>query len=258
MTSNARGAARKDTVMMAADRDNAIAGASETDPTVQIQSVLEEAGIYVGAEIRDGVLYLSGEVDSPANMEAALDVAFAIAEPLGMQVVNDLELLDITVEGYAYQVSDADVVLKGTEPARHLELEPDFASEVGTTSEKDSELEGEVFFAPTDPVVGVRQGFDEVDFIGGFSDTSMDGLGDDAPPRGDEEIADDVRRELLEDALTTEMNIEVEVRQGVAILRGVVESMDDAENAEAVAARTPGVVEVREELTVLDLQGPRH
>jgi osmotically-inducible protein OsmY len=39
-------------------------------------------------------------------------------------------------------------------------------------------------------------------------------------------------------------------RNGSVRLRGRVADMDDAENAEAVAARVPGVVEVVEELEV--------
>ena len=38
--------------------------------------------------------------------------------------------------------------------------------------------------------------------------------------------------------------------RGIARLRGLVQDLDDAENAEEVAARVPGVIEVREELDV--------
>jgi osmotically-inducible protein OsmY len=37
-------------------------------------------------------------------------------------------------------------------------------------------------------------------------------------------------------------------------LRGTVQSLDDVESAEEVAARVPGVIEVSEELDVEDLQ----
>jgi osmotically-inducible protein OsmY len=68
--------------------------------------------------------------------------------------------------------------------------------------------------------------------------------------RGDEAIADDVRRELREDALTTDLEIRVLVRSGVAYLYGSVATLDDVEAAEEVASRVPGVIEVREELEV--------
>jgi osmotically-inducible protein OsmY len=59
-----------------------------------------------------------------------------------------------------------------------------------------------------------------------------------------------IERELREDALTTDLRIEVDVRNGVVTLTGEVERLDDATNAEAVAARVEGVREVREKLLV--------
>jgi osmotically-inducible protein OsmY len=90
--------------------------------------------------------------------------------------------------------------------------------------------------------------------LGGFSATSLDEVMEDthAPSddyeRGDEEIADDVRRELAEDSLTAGLSIHVEVRRGVAVLWGYVSGPEDAEAAEAVASRVPGVVFVSEQL----------
>ncbi len=70
---------------------------------------------------------------------------------------------------------------------------------------------------------------------------------------GDEAIADAIRRELREDAATTALAVDVAVYRGVARLRGTVQDIADAENAEEVAARVPGVLEVREELDVADM-----
>jgi osmotically-inducible protein OsmY len=70
---------------------------------------------------------------------------------------------------------------------------------------------------------------------------------------GDEAIADAIRRELREDAATTGLVVRVVVRNGVAHLRGAVPDLSDAEAAEEVAARVPGVVEVVEELEVAAL-----
>jgi osmotically-inducible protein OsmY len=70
---------------------------------------------------------------------------------------------------------------------------------------------------------------------------------------GDEGIADAVRRELREDASTTDLELEVEVVEGVVHLRGKVPLLEDAENAEAVAATVPGVIEVIEETDVVGL-----
>jgi osmotically-inducible protein OsmY len=67
---------------------------------------------------------------------------------------------------------------------------------------------------------------------------------------GDEALADAVRQELAEDAATADLVIHVAVRNGVVHLRGRVADLDDADNAESVAARVPGIREVVEELDV--------
>ena len=71
---------------------------------------------------------------------------------------------------------------------------------------------------------------------------------------GDEAIRDAILRELREDAATTDLNLEVDVEEGLVTLRGTVQSLDDVESAEEVAARVPGVIEVNEELDVEDLE----
>src|SRR5919204_351049 len=61
-----------------------------------------------------------------------------------------------------------------------------------------------------------------------------------APPntRIDNSIeAEAVRRELHEDAATTDLDLDVLVRNGVVHIRGRVADLDDATNAEDVAAR---------------------
>jgi hypothetical protein len=109
------------------------------------------------------------------------------------------------------------------------------------------------FFAPVDPVLTVdTSGAAEV--LGGFSPTSMDAeqvdrsVEDNIP--GDEALADAVRAALRADAATTDLHVRVQVARGVARLRGRVASLEDAENAEAVAADVPGVNDVIEEIDV--------
>lgn len=109
----------------------------------------------------------------------------------------------------------------------------------------------QVYVPPSDPVVTTND-TGRVEVLGGFAADSMDSVGvarsaSDAS-LGDEAIEDAIRRELREDSTTTDLNIQVLVRRGVARLRGTVDDLDDAENAESVAARVPGVVEVVEEL----------
>jgi hypothetical protein len=112
---------------------------------------------------------------------------------------------------------------------------------------------GSAYFAPTDPVV-TTDARGRLQVLGGFGATSMDSVevepsAEDSQP-GDEALADAIRRELREDALTTDLRILVAVRRGVAYLRGTVPGLDDAEDAEDVAARVPGVREVVERLAV--------
>ena len=147
------------------------------------------------------------------------------------------------------------------------ELEPDFTdaetltdpvAAVGPSSSAEDPASGgdEVYTPPTDPVVTTNEtgGFE---VLGGFSATSMDSAevarSASDSRLGDEAIEDAIRRELREDAATTDLQIQVVVRQGVARLRGTVGDLDDAENAEAVASRVPGVREVIEELEVAEL-----
>ena len=124
-------------------------------------------------------------------------------------------------------------------------------------SAEDPLAEGdEVYTPPTDPVVTTNE-TGQFEVLGGFGATSMDSVevarSASDNRLGDEAIEDAIRRELREDASTTNLRIQVVVRQGVARLRGTVGDLDDTENAEAVASRVPGVREVVEELEVAEL-----
>jgi BON domain len=136
-----------------------------------------------------------------------------------------------------------------------LETTPveDFTSQPLTDAE-DVDSEG-VIFPPTDPVV-TTDPHGNTRVLGGFSPTASDApvapsTLDNLP--GDEALADAIRRELREDAATTDLAIEVVVEQGIAHLRGRVPGLEDADNAEAVAARVPGLRDVSEELEVAAL-----
>jgi BON domain len=102
----------------------------------------------------------------------------------------------------------------------------------------------EAYVPPMDPVVGTDARC-RIEVPGGFGLSSMDALDVDAsaqdPQPGDEVLADAIRRELREDAATASLVIAVNVRDGVASLRGTVDGLEDAEGAEDVASRVPGV-----------------
>lgn len=238
---------------------------SEQDLERRISETLEGAGLYVGVELdRDApTIMLIGEVDSEESRQAALDVAEALAGPAGLAVADQLEVIsfvpddafaDSEQSASELQLTGADdtsMIEADDRPA--IELEPDFTGDVGTTDTRLVVEEGETYFPPTDPVVRPVNTEEELQIVGGFEATAMDDDDEtDASgrPRNDDDIADDVRRELIEDALTTDLDVQVTVLDGTVILLGSVPTIDDAESAEAVASRVAGVVEVREELTI--------
>ena len=109
----------------------------------------------------------------------------------------------------------------------------------------EEEAEGaEPYFPPTDPVMNDRGR----EVIGGFEGSSMDSVEvdhstiDEEP--GDEALADAVRRELREDALTSHLHLAVEVSRGVVYMRGTADDLEDTDNAAEVASRIPGVQRV--------------
>jgi hypothetical protein len=232
------------------------------------ETITREAGVYVAAQVSDDEIELTGMVTTEGEHQAAIEVA---REFLGdrWQIVDNIEVSSVlpeSLEGMELSTGDAGDFPSATPETEDDEsLEPgDFMDQeilenaegaAGPTAISDIDQdysEGEeVYVPPTDPP---SDGADEI--IGGFQTTSMDqetpdeGGGHSAlisgPP--DEEIRDHVLHELREDSETTALEIEVEVRNGIVLLRGLVEDVLDAEAAEAVAARVDGVREVREEL----------
>ena len=143
------------------------------------------------------------------------------------------------------------------------EFEPDFTDQVfmhdpveasgaNSSAAEDPTASGDaVYSPPIDPVVKT-DAHGRAEVLGGFgSDDAVpvERSASDGRP-GDEALADEVRRRLAEDSATTDLTIFVAVRNGVAHLRGHVTDLDDADNAEAIAASVPGISEVVEELEV--------
>lgn len=238
--------------------------AGERGLLAQLDSVLEDAGISLGSEVRDGRLILSGVVDSEENRQAALDVATALAESRALAVEDAIDVIDVSPDDafvgsdrgedvgggdFAYADPDANPHAR-FDP--EFETEPDFTGGIGTTDPQEAAAEAEPYFPPTDPVVRPSTGDQQLTVVGGFEATSMDGLGGETgfDVRNDDDLAQAVHRELTEDALTADLTIRIGVAEGVVLLRGEVPTLEDAENAEAVASRVGGVREVREELTI--------
>ncbi len=233
---------------------------------------LESAGLYLAVEVRDGKIVLAGEVDSEAGKQAALDLATAVARQHRLSVDESIDVMDEQIDGDYPTRSERQVPGfgagepdSGEDGVEELEPAPGAAtlSDVGTVDPDEATEEGIPYFPPTDPPVRPEAGAEQLEMVNGWSPTSVDDFGDaDADPdhqarHGDEQLADDIRRELREDALTTDLNVEVLVRNRVVFLRGIVQTLEDAENAEAVAARVPGVDSVLEQLTIPSLGADR-
>ncbi len=230
----------------------------DTPVAERVSAELERrANLHVAVEERQHTIVLSGLVETPEDHDTAIDIA-ARAAP-GYQIDDGIEVTTtLAREDATNQVTAdgnlADQVAAIDDPNR--ELVSDFQrGRVDTDAIDVVEGAEEPYFPPTDPVV-TADARGNTETLGGGEPTSMDvDVAPSAEDRrfGDEALADAIRAELCQDAATTALEIEVEVENGVARLRGTVPDLVDAENAEAVAARVPGVVEVLEQLQVENL-----
>lgn len=236
--------------------------------TVEIERQLEErADLHIMVEEDAGKLVLSGHIDSEDERATALDIVVE-ASGGGYEVDDNLDVtvgipeetdLGMLEDGGRGMFPDAEADLESEDEAiepgdftdQPLQQYGDYAAGPSSSFDEDEASDGdEVFVPPTDPVGTDRE------VIGGLATTSMDDLSVERSSDGrlgDEAIRDAILRELREDAATTDLVVEVKVLEGLATLRGTVQSVDDVENAEEVAARLPGVVEVSEEFDVEDL-----
>jgi osmotically-inducible protein OsmY len=237
------------------------------------RAIREVAELDVVVEIRDGVITLEGVVDSERDREAAEDIAADLSG--GLRVDNALEVQDTlpySVDTFNDDRRNAATAETPEEAEEALdELNPDFTDQMllddpGAASgpngsrddDEDADEGAEAYVPPTDPVV-TTDAHGQTEILGGFEQTADEDVGPDddgtgqaagGNVHGDEAIADAVRRELREDAATTELQIRVAVRNGVVHLHGTVPGLEDADAAEEVAARVTGVREVVEGLDV--------
>ncbi len=232
----------------------------------RVEAQLAQAGLQVAVDIADGVLVLNGYVDSEESRQAAMDIASQAAPDA--RIDNQLEVesvLPTDVDAFQGDAPTAEMAeTSASIRASGGDIDPDFtdrpglndpllASGADTSGPDDPGSTGEVYTPPVDPVVRT-DAHGAAHVLGGFSidsaeDSSVEPSAMDDQP-GDEALADAIRRELAEDSATSDLEIVVAVRKGVAHLRGQVPDLDDADNAESVAARVPGVREVVEELDV--------
>jgi osmotically-inducible protein OsmY len=232
------------------------------------QAISREAGLAVIVDERDGLLSLDGLVDSIEERQAAEDIAVDYAG--GQPIENNLEVGDVLptssarfagTDPSAELVWSADQAQQDGEEIDADLVDQEFANDPeaaagahgGLDDDADVSAGAEVWVPPSDPVMTI-DAHGEAQVLGGFAQDALEEISvepsaEDRQP-GDEALADAIRRELREDGATTNLEVVVAVRRGVAHLRGRVAGLEEAEAAEEVAARVPGVLEVREELEV--------
>ena len=242
---------------------------AEESRASQIERAIREvAGLDVVVEDAAGTITLEGLVDSERDRQAAEDIASDLAGDANIDNALEVEdLLPVSVDTFASERRSAEVSERVPEAGdAEIELDPDFTDQslardpFAVSGPTDGVDDGEnahdgdrVYVPPTDPVSST-DGHGEAVILGGFGISATDDVGTDVlvddHGYGDEAIADAVRRELREDAATTDLQVRVVVRNGVVHLHGSVPDLDDADSAEEVASRVTGVREVREELDV--------
>lgn len=210
--------------------------ATEADPREESGEVINEPNTN---ELRDEEALSAEEETQPDEIDAG-----------ALHLANDTDELDDPTllresEGFDASLMDQPLETNAINVANDSVYDEDDSAEPDPT-----------YFAPTDPVIDGNASDAQGDAVvlNGFEPTSMDDETVDASAEdnrpGDEALADAIRRELREDASTTDLRVHVRVVRGVAHLRGTVPSLEDAENAEAVAAGVPGVIDVDEDLDV--------
>lgn len=205
-----------------------------TDEQIQrdIVELLRSAGLTLTVSVEDGELRLEGIVTSEEERQAALDLAGWVA---GVdRVVDDLELREFDIESPNVLFQSVSTL----EEPEGITDDPMVAASEGLS-----------YFPPTDPPVRMSDDSDELEIASGFMSTALDD--DEAEdteirdePIGNEELIERVRRNLREDARTSQLDLYVSALYGTVVLTGFVHDNLDSELAVAVASETPGVEEV--------------
>ena len=160
---------------------------------------------------------------------------------------------DLTTTPHSLDATDTDDAVADVEPSlvdQELLTDP-IAAPGGQDESVDPVEDGdEVYSPPNDPVI-TAGAHGEARVLGGFAaEATARPLRSSDGAIGDEAIADAVRSALRQDAATTDLQVDVAVEGGIVRLFGTVAGLEDVDNAEAVAGRVPGVVDVVEELQV--------
>lgn len=205
-----------------------------TDAQIQADIVehLRSAGLTLTVTVEDGRLQLEGIVTSEEERQAALDLAGWV--PGVEETIDDMELREFDIDSPNVLFQSISTI----EEPEGITDDPMVAAS-----------EGLAYFPPTDPPVRMSDDSDELEVASGFMSTALDDdeVEDDEiveEPVGSEELIERVRRNLQEDARTSQLNLYVSALYGTVVLTGFVHDNLDSELAVQVAAETPGVDEV--------------
>lgn len=173
--------------------------------------------------------------------------------------IGDLGQLTITDTYQGELEAGVDDDLPGDH--EHLELLTALELREGETDDVMVAVEeGLTYVPPTDPPT-VPGGSTDAEVASGLGTSSLEEPYDENHHSSfmpdDDEISARVREALRADAATTHFahRIAVETRSGIVVLRGLVDDLDDSDNALAVAGYVAGVTEVRDELRVRTFEG---
>jgi hypothetical protein len=133
--------------------------------------------------------------------------------------------------------------------------ESELDTDDATTDPYEAIDQGKVYYPPEDPPTLPSEQLRDADVASGFATSA-----DEAPPEEDDvperfedsdwDIAKRVSEALRLHAYTSDMDIRVQVLDGVATLRGRVNTLADVAVVEDVASEVEGVEEVREQLSL--------
>ena len=119
--------------------------------------------------------------------------------------------------------------------------------------------EGFTYIAPTDPPIRTSDDLEGIEIASGFGDTAFEDPFDenhhDELLYGEDEMTARVRDALRADAATSEFadQIHIVTIGGRVILRGMVDTIEDGDDAAAVAEQVEGVTDVEDRMRVRGL-----
>jgi DnaK suppressor protein len=220
---------------------------ADTDIQQDVVATLGGVGLPLNVSVKSGVVTLEGVVLSEEEREAAVDL---------VQYVDGVTDVEDSMEILETGVGQPILFYGALTSPDEWDLEP---GDDWTTDERKAVEDGDSYTPPTDPPVDIADTPGGIEVASGFQSSSMDDDDEMLGEHDDEDaeydvhdgaIADNVARELNEDAATTHLNIHVASVQGTVFLTGYVRDPNDGDLAASVAERVPGVRFIVDRLVV--------